>query len=111
MLQAALAASLALIVYFSGRAAYRFYRLKMDYNEPVGPWMSIGYAARANKISPADLHNALGFTPGGKPERGPLGEIAKRHGYDVKTFMEKVNVEVSRLKAEKALETSPAPAN
>lgn len=110
LLLSALYALLALVVFFSGRATYRFYRLKMDYSEPVGPWMSIGYAARAHKIDPVKLHNALGFAPAEKLEPGPLGEIAKRYGYDVKNYMEKVNTEVSRLKAEKAIETNTLPA-
>jgi hypothetical protein len=106
-LQSALAASIALLLFFAARASYRFYRFKKDANEPVGPWMSLGYAARAHGIDPGALHLALGFTPG-KPERGPLGGIAKRHGFDVKDFMVRVNAEVERLKAESAA-AAPAP--
>lgn len=108
LLQLALAVSASLLVFFSGRAVYRFYRLKADADEPVGPWMSLGYAARAHRIDPQQLQQALGLAWSGKPERGPLAELAKRQGLQIDDFMKRVNNEVAKLEAIREAEPKPA---
>lgn len=98
LLQIALAVSVSLVLFFLARAIVRFYRFRNAADEPIGPWMSIGYVSRANRIDPQELHDLLGLAPN-RPDRRPLGEIAKDQGMSAEDFINKVDTAVLLLKA------------
>ena len=98
LLQIALAVSVSLVLFFLARAIVRFYRFRDAADEPIGPWMSIGYVSRANRIDPQELHDLLGLAPN-KPDRRPLGEIAKDQGMSAEDYIKKVESAVLQLKA------------
>ena len=98
LLQLALAVSVSLFLFFLVRAIVRFYRFRDAADEPIEPWMSIGYVSRAHHIDPQELHDLLGLPPD-RPDRRPLGEIAKDRGMSSEDFIKKVNAAVLQLKA------------
>lgn len=110
LLKGALALALGLMIFFAGRAAYRFIRYRNGADELVEPWMSIGYVARAHKINPKELNDLLGLKPDmrGKPDRRPLGEIADSLDVKPREFLKSVNDAVAKLQGTPA-PVPPAP--
>ena len=53
------------------RAIYWYYHQ----DEPIRPWMNLGYIAHSYSVPPWVLHQALGLPP--KPDRRPIREIAR----------------------------------
>ena len=104
LLQLALAVSVSLFLFFLVRAIVRFYRFRNAADEPIGPWMSIGYVSRARHIDPQELHDLLGLPPD-RPDRRPLGEIAKGLSMSAEDFIKKVDAAVLQLKAKQKQKT------
>lgn len=52
--------------------AFLFWRHHSD--EPIQPWMSIGFVAHSYHVPPPALHEALGLPPA--PDHRPLARIA-----------------------------------
>ena len=100
----ALAVSVSLFLFFLVRAIVRFYRFRNAADEPIGPWMSIGYVSRARHIDPQELHDLLGLPPD-RPDRRPLGEIAKDLSISAEDFIKKVDAAVLQLKAKQKQKT------
>src|SRR5256885_6971459 len=72
----------ALVVSFTGlfvvRTARRAIYWHYHQDEPIRPWMSLGYIAHSYRVPRWVLDQALGLpaTPG-KPDRRPIREIAR----------------------------------
>ena len=68
-----------LVVSFTGLFAVRTVRRAIYWHyhqdEPIRPWMSLGYIAHSYRVSPWVLHRALGLPL--KPDRRPIREIAR----------------------------------
>src|SRR5260370_6394932 len=68
----------ALVVTVTGLFAVRTVRRAVYWHnhkdEPIHPWMSIGYIAHSYRVPPYVLTEALGFLP--NPDRRPIREIA-----------------------------------
>ena len=68
-----------LVVSFTGLFAVRAVRRAIYWHyhqdEPIRPWMSVGYIAHSYRVPPWVLHQALGIPP--KPDRRPIREIAR----------------------------------
>jgi hypothetical protein len=50
-------------------------------DEPIRPWMSLGYIAHSYSVPPWVLHQALGLPL--KPDRRPIREIAREQNRSV----------------------------
>jgi hypothetical protein len=77
-----------LVVSFTGLFAVRTVRRAIYWHyhqdEPIRPWMSLGYIAHSYSVPPWVLHQALGLpTPPGKPDRRPIREIAREQNRSV----------------------------
>jgi hypothetical protein len=71
-----------LVVSFTGVFAIRTVRRAIYWHyhqdEPIGPWMSLGYVAHSYSVPPWILYQALGLPPKvGGPDRRPIREIAR----------------------------------
>jgi len=68
-----------LVVSFTGLFAVRTVRRAIYWHyhqdEPIRPWMNLGYIAHSYSVPPWVLHQALGLPP--KPDRRPIREIAR----------------------------------
>ena len=74
-----------LVVLFTGIFAMRTVRRAAYWHnhkdEPIRPWMSIGYIAHSYRVPPYVLTEALGLPP--KPDRRPIREIARQQNRSV----------------------------
>lgn len=74
-----------LVVSFTGLFAVRTVRRAIYWHyhqdEPIRPWMSIGYVAHSYSVPPWVLHQALGVSP--QPDRRPIREIAREQNRSV----------------------------
>jgi hypothetical protein len=74
-----------LVVSFTGIFAVRTVRRAIYWHyhqdEPIRPWMSVGYVAHSYNVPPWVLHQALGIPP--KPDRRPIREIAREQNRSV----------------------------
>lgn len=68
-----------LVVSFTGLFAVRTVRRAIYWHyhqdEPIRPWMNLGYIAHSYSVPPWVLHQALGLPQ--KPDRRPVREIAR----------------------------------
>ncbi len=68
-----------LVVSFTGMFAVRTVRRAIYWHyhkdEPIRPWMNLGYIAHSYSVPPWVLHQALGLPQ--KPDRRPIREIAR----------------------------------
>ena len=68
-----------LVVSFTGLFAVRTVRRAIYWHyhqdEPIRPWMNLGYIAHSYSVPPWVLHQALGLPQ--KPDRRPIREIAR----------------------------------
>jgi hypothetical protein len=74
-----------LVVSFTGLFAVRTVRRAIYWHhhqdEPIRPWMSLGYIARSYDVPPWVLSQALGLPL--KPDRRPIREIARQQNRPV----------------------------
>lgn len=68
------------------------------HEEPLGPWMTVGYVARSWDVSPPVLNDLLGL---GRPEGKPmtLQDIAQLRGIPVEDLMVEVRAAVDTARA------------
>ena len=68
-----------LVVSVTGLFAVRTVRRAIYWHyhqdEPIRPWMNLGYIAHSYSVPPWVLHQALGLPP--QPDRRPIREIAR----------------------------------
>jgi hypothetical protein len=80
-----------LVVSFTGLFAVRTVRRAIYWHyhqdEPIRPWMSLGYIAHSYRVPPWILSQALGLPrepdKRGKPDRRPIREIAREQNRSV----------------------------
>ena len=64
---------------FAMRAVHHARVLRTRPDEPIQPWMNIGYIAHSYHVRPNVIHQALGL-PADRPDRRPLRLIAEAQG-------------------------------
>lgn len=67
---------------FAARAYRRAAYWREHRDEPIRPWMSVGYVARSYRVPPPVLYQAIGLEPTPR-DRRPLREIAARQNRPV----------------------------
>jgi hypothetical protein len=80
--------ALVLVVSFTGLFAIRTVRRAIYWHhhkdEPIRPWMSLGYIARSHGVPASVLYQALNLPPKtGGPDRRPIREIAREQNRSV----------------------------
>lgn len=80
--------ALVLVVSFTGLFAVRTVRRAIYWHyhqdEPIRPWMNLGYIARSHDVPPWVLSEALGLPPKtDRPDRRPIREIARAQNRSV----------------------------
>ena len=69
---------------FAVRTVRRTIYWRFHQDEPIRPWMNIGYIAHSYRVPPWVLSQALGLPPKpGKPDRRPIREIAREQNRSV----------------------------
>lgn len=79
LLAIGLAVAIAVTVGFGTRAVVRAVYWSQHREEPIQPWMTVGYVANSYGVPTRDLQVALGL-PEGVRDRRPLAEIARDTG-------------------------------
>jgi hypothetical protein len=90
----------ALALFFAVRFALGVAYWSAHQNEPVQPWMTLGYVGRSYHLDPREIAAIIGLPP---PERGhalTVGEIAQQRGVPVADIIRAVEQAIATLKAE-----------
>lgn len=86
----------ALTLFFAIRTAAFFIYWSNHQNVEIEGWMTIGYVAHSYRVPPPELQKAMGYDPH-RPERRPLGRIARDTGEPLPRLIARV---------ERAIETA-----
>lgn len=76
VLAVAFLVSLSVTIFFVVRAVRPIIYWHYHQDEPIRPWMNVGYVAHSYRVPPHVLYQALGL-PHKPPDKRPLREIAK----------------------------------
>ena len=95
LLAAILAAALLVAGVFTWRAFQHMPRRQVD--EPIRPWMTVPYIARAYRVPAPVLYAALGL-PDQPPDRRPLVAIARAQGRPVSDLITVLEQAVARAR-------------
>lgn len=91
----------AATLFFSGRFVVQTVYWANHQEEPVRPWMTVGYVARSWGLEPMTLDLAAGLPlPEVKGRPQPLSEIAKDRGVPVEQIIAEVEAAITTLRAE-----------
>ena len=92
-----LAAAAALV--FAVNLAWGIIYWEVHENEPVEPWMTVGYIGRSWDLSPREIDRVAGLPP---PQHGhpfTLSEIARQRGVPVEQVIGEVQAALAELRA------------
>ncbi len=88
-------------LFFSGRFVVQTVYWANHQEEPVQPWMTVGYVARSWGLEPMELDLAAGLPlPEVKGRPQPLSEIAKDRGVPVAAIIADVEAAIVTLRAQ-----------
>ena len=90
----------AATLFFSGRFVVQAVYWATHQEEPVRPWMTVGYVARSWGLEPMELDLAAGLPlPEVKGRPQPLSEIARDRGVPVEAVIADVEAAIATLRA------------
>ena len=100
VLVSSLALTTAIAVFFAVRFVLGVAYWSAHQNEPVQPWMTLGYVGHSYHLDPREIGALLGLAPpeGGHPPT--IDEIARQRGVPVHVIIEEVEKAIATLKAE-----------
>ena len=78
LLIAAMGFAAAFTTFYVVRSVREFLFWQQHSDEPIQPWMSIGFVAHSYHVPPPVLHDAMGLPP--RPDHRPLERIAASQG-------------------------------
>ena len=99
----------AVTLFFAGATADRAVYWSMHREQPVSPWMTVGYVGRSWGLDPREL-NALANLPLPE-EKGhalTLAEIAQDRGVPIETIIAEIEAAVETLRAKGPLRDGKA---
>lgn len=106
LLSVAFLCAATLTVFFLGRLVVSVVYWSAHREEPVRPWMTVGYVGRSWDLPPRRIDELAGLPP---PDGHPLTlqEIADRRGVAVETVIAEVEAAVRTLRREAAEGAGP----
>lgn len=108
-----LAALLVLVATFTavqiGRSVNDFLFWRAHRDEPIQPWMSIGFVAHSYHVPPFVLERAVGLPPGPPPDRRPLGIIATARNESFAVVRDRMSVAIVHARPPYPPPAPPAP--
>jgi hypothetical protein len=106
LLVTAFALSTLLTLFFVTRLVVGLVYWSMHAEEPVRPWMTVGYVGKSWDLNPRMIDREAGLPP---PDGHPLtlAEIAAARGVPVETVIAEVEAAVARLKAAEKQDGAP----
>ena len=104
----AFVAALTFTVLFAVRATRRAAYWRSHQEEPIKPWMTIGYVAHSYHVPPRVLYEALGI-PQRVPDKRPIREIAKEEHKPVQVVIGEIQTAVAHARPPSPA-ASPPPA-
>ncbi len=91
----------AATLFFSGRFVVQAVYWATHKEEPVRPWMTVGYVARSWGLEPMELDLAAGLPlPEVKGRPQPLSEIARDRGVPVEVVIADIEAAIAILRAQ-----------
>ncbi|SMD01125.1 hypothetical protein [Rhizobium sp. RU36D] len=98
-LVSALAIAGALTLFFAVRFVAGAIYWAAHHEEPIRPWMTVGYIGRSWDLNPRAIDKEAGFPP---PQGHPrtLNDIARERGVPVEQIIEQAQQAINRLKAQ-----------
>lgn len=96
--------ALALVVFFAAKTALfvSYWQDPAHRNQPIMPWMTVGYVAHSWRVPVAELAQALNLTPPPKNAPRPsLERLARDRNQTFDAFKLEIEAAVARLKAGK----------
>jgi hypothetical protein len=102
LLATGIAALLAL--FFAGRFLLHVFVWEGRQDEPLAPWMTLGYVARSYDVDRDDLAQALGLE---RPGRLSLAQIAARSGRTLPEVEAELRAAIARARGEPAPAEAP----
>lgn len=99
-----------LTVAFAVRGAQHARRLRARGDEPIQPWMNVPFIARAYRVRPDIIQQALGL-PSGRPDRRPLRQIAQEQGRSIDTLIADITTAIRRARSPRSPPNGTPPAS
>lgn len=98
-LVSALAIAATLTLFFGVRFVAGAVYWAAHHEEPIRPWMTVGYIGRSWKLNPREIDMEAGLP---RPEGHPLtlNEIARKRNIPVEKVIDEVQQAIARLKAQ-----------
>jgi hypothetical protein len=93
-----------LALFFAGRFLLHVFVWEGRQDEPLAPWMTLGYVARSYDVDRDDLAQALGLE---HPGRLSLAQIAARSGRSLPEVEAELRAAVARARGEPAPAQAP----
>lgn len=88
-------------LFFTTRLVVKTVYWASHQEEPVRPWMTVGYVARSWGLDPMELDLAAGLpVPEVKGRPQPLSEIAKDRGVPVEQVIAELEAAIATLRAQ-----------
>ena len=78
-------------------------------DEPIQPWMPIGFVAHSYHVPPFVLEQALQLPPGPPPDRRPLGTIATARGENFAATRDRLLAAIAHARPPYPPPAPPAP--
>jgi hypothetical protein len=103
VLATAFVVALLLALALAASIAWRLLYWEAHENEPVAPWMTVGYIGRSWNLSPRAIDEVAGLPPpevAGRPLT--LQEIARRRGVPVAEVIAEVEAALAELRTREA---------
>ncbi len=101
LLTSAFLLACALTLFFAVRFVVQAVYWSSHQEEPVQPWMTVGYVARSWGLDPREIDALAGLpTPDVKGHSQPLSEIAKDRAVPVEAVIDAVETAVDTLLAD-----------
>lgn len=102
-LTAAFLLACAVTLFFAGSTVWRGTYWALHLEEPVRPWMTVGYIGRSWGVDPRKIDALAGLPlPEVKGHPQPLSEIARDRGVPVEDVIAEVEAAIAKLRAEDA---------
>lgn len=107
LLVSAFSVTLALTLFFLGHLAFHIVRGALHKDEPIAPWMTVGYVARNVGLSPRVLGVEAGMPPPRPGHPQTLQEIADERGVTFEVVIGELDAAIGRLKTHPPKDAKP----